>query len=134
MTSSYYLWKWADNDLPAQPDEVFSELLHGRLHSALQPFDARPVLNSLQTTESTRHALGEEWDWQIQPADTADRAHFIFLQCPAMFPHEGLRFGDTLRIFQAFLRGEPRPAQYSWRSIRQELEQANTTLMKGDIP
>jgi len=39
------------------------------------------------------------------------------------FRHEKLRFSDTLRIFQAFLRGEPRPARYHWRSIRQELEQ-----------
>jgi hypothetical protein len=28
-----------------------------------------------------------------------------------------LRFSDTLRIFEAFFRGEPRPAQYCWRTL-----------------
>lgn len=28
-----------------------------------------------------------------------------------------LTYRDTLRIFEAFLRREPRPAQYSWRNI-----------------
>lgn len=32
-----------------------------------------------------------------------------------------LTYADTLRIFQAFLRGEPRPAQYHWRRINLEL-------------
>jgi hypothetical protein len=269
LTSSYYLWKWADNQLPGPPGEVFSALLHGKMHPALQPFDARPVVRDLQATAATRHALDEEWDWQIQPSDAADCARFIFLQCPTIprhgafrdqfinlvypwslsgyaeqqgsliqcllpkqnsfefgeFPeedqfdiveddlpvllsrihqlqgdprailtnhrnhfvqcyahrdgfdvewrenrsltdftdydqwragyaqqrnterrprvirecrminsewravriqeyrHEKLRFSDALRIFQVFLRGEPRPAQYQWRSIRQELEQ-----------
>jgi hypothetical protein len=30
---------------------------------------------------------------------------------------ELLRYSDTLRIFEAFLRGETRPAQYRWRNI-----------------
>jgi len=30
---------------------------------------------------------------------------------------DSLRYADTLRIFQAFLRGELRPAQYAWRNI-----------------
>jgi hypothetical protein len=270
MTSSYYLWKWADNDLPGNPSEVFSELLRGSMHPAVHPFDARTLLHDLQATAAMRHALGEEWDWQIQPSDAPEFARFIFLQCPAIpkygafrelfinlvyphglsgyaeqhgraiecllpklnsfefggrpeaelfdiveddlpallgqlrpeqfapfviltnrinhyvgcyvlsngfevewrenrsltdftdydqwragyaqhrnakrhlrvvceqrvinsalrdvriqeFPHERLRFSDALRIFQAFLRGEPRPAQYHWRSLRQEFEQA----------
>jgi hypothetical protein len=28
-----------------------------------------------------------------------------------------LRFADVLRIFEAFLLGEPRPAKYEWRNI-----------------
>ena len=81
-SNAYYLWKWADNDLPGQPNEVFSELLRGKMHPAVQPFDARPMLQELQETAATRHALGEEWNWQVQPADSPDRAHFIFLRCP----------------------------------------------------
>jgi hypothetical protein len=30
---------------------------------------------------------------------------------------ELLRYSDTLRIFKAFLRGEPRPTQYRWENI-----------------
>ena len=40
MISSYYLWKWADNDLPGKPNEVFSALIKGALHPALQTFNA----------------------------------------------------------------------------------------------
>ena len=268
--STYYLWKWADNDLSGQPNEVFSKLLHGKMHPALQAFDARPILRNLRVMATKRRALGEEWDWQIQPTTTPDRANFIFLQCPVIpkygrfrerfinlvypqglsgyaeeygsiiecllpklnsfafgdnpeaelfdigeddlpvllgrlnsvefdpfvvltnranhfvqchpdsdgftvewrenrsltdftdydqwragsaqrrntergtrfvyesrvlnskvvdvsiqaFQHERLRFGDILRIFQAFLRGESKPSRYRWRSIRQEFEQA----------
>ncbi|MDD5679607.1 MAG: hypothetical protein PHW60_16680 [Kiritimatiellae bacterium] len=268
--SSYYLWKWADNDLAGRPGEVFSELICGRMHPALEPFDARPLLNELEAIALRRQALGEEWDWQVYRGDSPDRASFVFLRCPAIpkygafrkqfvdlvyphrlsgfseehgsimkcmlpklnsfefgedpdgelfdiatediplllgrlhheqtnpyvvltnrmnhfvqciahrngfcvewrenhsftdftdydhwragciqarnsrrgsrtvlesrcidselqavkieeFRHERLRFGDALRIFQAFLRGEPRPVQYHWRSIRADLEQA----------
>jgi hypothetical protein len=269
-TSSYYLWKWADNDLPGPPNEVFSELLRGSMHPAIQPFDGRPILRDFRATAEKRHALGEDWDWQIQPNDDAAHTKFIVIQCPAIplygalrqvfsklvytqdlsgydeqrgnliwcllpklnsiafgenldeelcdigaddlsvllgrlspkqdypwarlvnrasnwaecyahhngfaiewlenhsltddtdhdhwragygnhqtdkhriqsvceqrvinselctvaiqeFPHEKLRFGDVLRIFQAFLRGEPKPSRYHWRSLRQEFEQA----------
>lgn len=58
MIASYYFWKWADNDLPGRPVEVFADLI-------------------------------------IDP--------------------DFITYADTLRIFQAFLRGEPRPAQYHWR-------------------
>lgn len=81
-TSSYYLWKWADNDLPGPPNEVFSELLHGCLHPALQPFDARQMIQDLRSIAAQRHDLGEEWEWQIMPATTPGRAHSIFVQCP----------------------------------------------------
>jgi hypothetical protein len=84
---TYYLWKWADNNLPGAPNEVFSELLHGRLHPALQPFDARPMLRDLEATAATRQAYGEDWQWQVLPGNAPERAHFIFLQCPKLAAH-----------------------------------------------
>lgn len=57
MSASYYFWKWADNDLPGRPGDVHAALLRGELHPALQPFDARPLLEELGA------AAGE------QPAD-----------------------------------------------------------------
>ena len=82
QASTYYLWKWASNDLPGQPNEVFSELLRGHKHPALQTFDARPILQNLQSTAVIRHILGEEWEWQIMPAATPGHAHSIFIKCP----------------------------------------------------
>lgn len=93
-STTYYLWKWADNNLPGQPDTVFSELLRGRMHPAVQPFDASPMLQDLQTTAATHHSLGEEWEWQVQPADSLRHAHFIFLRCP-----EIPRYGQLRREF-----------------------------------
>ena len=83
-TASYYLWKWADNDLSGPPKEVFADLLRGKMHPALQPFDSRPLLRDLQALVAERHALGEEWEWQIMPAATPGHAHSIFLQCPTI--------------------------------------------------
>jgi hypothetical protein len=76
-----------------------------------------------------------------KPADAARRTRVI-RECRMIdsewravriqeFPHERLRYSDVLRIFQAFLRGEPRPAQYHWRGIRQELEQAKQHRRKA---
>jgi hypothetical protein len=82
MTSSYYLWKWADNDLPGRPTEVFAELMRGKLHPALQKFDAQPVLARLEELSATRRGLGEEWDWQVHPSDKPTNARFVFLTAP----------------------------------------------------
>ena len=84
QASTYYLWKWANNALPGQPNEVFSELLRGRIHPALQPFDARPILQQLQATAEKRRILEEEWEWQIMPAAIPGHAHSIFLKCPTV--------------------------------------------------
>ena len=96
-TASYYLWKWADNDLSGPPNEVFANLLRGKLHPALQPFDARSMIQDLQSIVAERHAVGEEWEWQIMPAATPGRAHSIFLQCP-IIP----KFGGYCKQFAGF--------------------------------
>ena len=85
MTSaSYYLWKWADNDLSGPPAEVFADLLRGRLHPALQPFDARPVLHDLQALAGPHRPLDVEWDWKVLPGNQPSQAHALFLQCPVI--------------------------------------------------
>ena len=80
--NTYYLWKWADNNLPGKPNEVFSELLRGRMHPAVQPFDAQPILKDLRVTAKDRHGLGEEWVWKVEPSKDVTHAKFIFLKCP----------------------------------------------------
>ena len=83
-SATYYLWKWADNDLPGPPNEVFSQLLHGRMHPAIQAFDAAPVVRQLERIAAQGRSTGEEWDWQIHQAPTGRKAAFIFLTCPAV--------------------------------------------------
>ena len=98
MTASYYLWKWADNDLPGQPNEVFSELLHGRMHPAIQSFDPTPVVRRLERMATRGRPKGEEWDWQIHQATNGQQASFIFLTCPTIGRYGGMRrrFCDSL--------------------------------------
>jgi len=79
MNASYYLWKWADNDLPGKPDEVFASLLRGSLHPALQSFDAQRLLDRLAAFAGERCRRGEEWTWQVYPTGDTRSAHFVFL-------------------------------------------------------
>jgi len=94
MTASYYLWKWADNDLPGPPNEVFSQLLHGRMHPAIQAFDPVPVVRQLKQIAAQGRSAGEEWDWQIHRGPTGKQASFIFLTCPPV-----QRFGQMRQRF-----------------------------------
>ena len=80
--NAYYLWKWADNNLPGKPNEVFSMLIKGELHPALQSFNAQPLLRRLQEFAASRRQQDEEWDWQVQPSDNPTNARFIFLTGP----------------------------------------------------
>ena len=82
MTSSYYLWKWAENDLPGKPNEVFSSLIKGQMHPALQTFNAKPLLNRLGKFAAARRKLDEEWNWQVHPNDDSTAARFVFLTGP----------------------------------------------------
>jgi len=96
--SSYYLWKWADNNLPGPPDEVFSELLHGRMHPAIQAFDPASVIRRLEQVSAQGRLAGEEWDWQIQPSSSGRQVSFIFLTCPTVERYGRMRrrFCDSL--------------------------------------
>ena len=82
MISSYYLWKWADNDLPGKPNEVFSTLIKGELPPALQTFDAQPLLRRLESFAAARRELSEEWNWQVHPNRKPMAARFVFLTGP----------------------------------------------------
>lgn len=82
MISSYYFWKWADNDLPGKPNQVFSALLRGELHPALQTFDAQPLESRLESFAAKRRNRGEEWNWQVHPSDNPTRTRFVFLAGP----------------------------------------------------
>jgi hypothetical protein len=84
MIGSYYLWKWADNDLPGKPNEVFAALLRGEMHPALQTFDARPLLRRLRAFAASRLKQREEWYWEVNPSDQPACARFVFLAGPQL--------------------------------------------------
>lgn len=54
MIGEYYFWKWADNDLPGKPCDVYAALLRGEMHSALQRFDSTPLLKLLSKVAAKR--------------------------------------------------------------------------------
>jgi hypothetical protein len=79
---SYFFWKWADNDLSGQPHEVHADLLHGKLHPALQRFDARPLLRTLDKAARFGRSLNQEWTWEVHPKGEPGSANFVFVTCP----------------------------------------------------
>ncbi len=80
-TSSYYLWKWADNDLPGQPNEVVADLVCGEMHPSLQVFDPEPVTSELQRTLQEGLLSNEEWTWQVCLAGSNNQARFVHASC-----------------------------------------------------
>jgi hypothetical protein len=84
MLRSYYFWKWADNDLPGKPPEVWAALLRGELHPALQLFDARPLLQALEDATTEARTAGEEWEWEVHPPASPAKARFVFVTCPQL--------------------------------------------------
>ena len=81
MISSYYLWKWADNDLPGKPNEVFAMLMRGDMHPALKTFAPAPVERQLEKAANFGRKSGEEWDWQVCPSGNGKTARFIHVRC-----------------------------------------------------
>lgn len=84
MTGSYYFWKWADNDLPGRPGEVHAALVRGQLHPALQIFDARLLLETLESAAARGREHAEEWNWELSPGDAPIAAQFVFVTCPCL--------------------------------------------------
>ena len=90
MIANFYFWKWADNDLPGRPVEVFAALMRGELHPALQPFDARPLLDKLETIAAT-DVDPPQWEWNVAPKDRPGNAHHVFLSCPRQIEHKDVK-------------------------------------------
>lgn len=105
MIGSYYFWKWADNDLPGRPREVYAALLRGEMHPALQTFDARPLLKKLERAAAQGRKRGEEWDWKITPGGEAKQARFVFVTCPELDYPDDVRWRMCKRFFALDLSG-----------------------------
>jgi hypothetical protein len=81
-TTSYYFWKWADNDFYGYPDQVYAMLLRGEMPKAIQTFDARPLLEKLAVAAERGRPSGEEWEWQVYPPDRPSEARFVYATGP----------------------------------------------------
>ena len=82
MITSYYIWNWADNDLPGKPNEVFAELMAGRMPHSLQPFNASAILRRIERLALRDRSRGKEWDWQVQPDKATGKARFVYVAGP----------------------------------------------------
>lgn len=77
--SSYYFWKWADNDLRCHPREAHAALLSGWMHPALQLFDARPLLKKLEALAGRKRWRGEQWFWEVADEGSLTQTRFVFV-------------------------------------------------------
>lgn len=81
MPTEYYIWKWADNNLPGQPAEVVEQLCAGDLPPSLQQFLVRKVYPRLvKVLDQCRSELSEIF---VDPQVTeAGAARFIRFRHP----------------------------------------------------
>ena len=81
MPTEYYIWKWADNDLPGKPTEVVDGLCAGDLPPALEQFLVRKVHPRLaKVLNQCRSELSEIF---VDPLMTAaGAARFIRFRHP----------------------------------------------------
>ena len=82
MSATYYIWKWADNDLPGQPADIVAQLCAGKTPAALQPFNPKPILRRLAEVAAERRNGMSELLIEPQPQDNRQAA-FINLCDPA---------------------------------------------------
>ena len=98
-STAYCIWKWADNKLSGKPNEVFAELMAGRMPPSLQAFNAKPVLRRIERLAFQDRSRGQDWNWQVQKDDATGNARFVYVTGPtarfdviAPAPH----LGDTI--------------------------------------
>src|ERR1039457_647423 len=82
MPATYYIWKWADNDLPGKPTEIVAQLCSGEMPGALRPFGLKRVLGRLaEVADQGRNEMSE---LLIEAQEEqAGRTAFIHLADPA---------------------------------------------------
>ena len=83
MIANCFFWKWANNDLPGKPTDVCAALLRGELHPAVQPFDARPAIESLPFEDLSINR--EEYKWDVNKASHSNQAQFVHFTYPRPF-------------------------------------------------
>jgi hypothetical protein len=82
MAATYYIWKWADNDLPGRPSDIVARLCAGEMPGALQPFSPKQVFGRLAEVADQRRTEMSELLIEA-PGQAAGQASFIHLCDPA---------------------------------------------------
>ena len=60
MAGTYYIWNWADNDLPGRPSDIVAQLCAGEMPGALQPFSPKQILRRLaKVADERRNEMSE---------------------------------------------------------------------------
>jgi hypothetical protein len=86
MIANCFFWKWADNDLPGKPTDVCSALLRGELHPAIQPFDARPVIEAIEALPFENLLIERnEYKWDVITVSHSVQAQFVRFTYPRPF-------------------------------------------------
>jgi hypothetical protein len=82
MPATYYIWKWADNNLPGKPTEIVAQLCAGEMPEALQPFSPKNILGRLAEVADKRRNEMSELLIEVEKQPNGD-ASFIHLSDPA---------------------------------------------------
>jgi hypothetical protein len=86
MIANCFFWKWADNDLPGKPTDVCAALLRGELHPAVRPFDARPVIEAIESLPFEDLSIQrDEYKWDVNKASHSNQAQFVHFTYPRPF-------------------------------------------------
>jgi hypothetical protein len=81
MAATYYIWKWAKNDLPGHPTDIVAQLCAGKMPDAIQPFSLRQVLGRLADVADQRRNEMSELLIEAEARPTG-QASFIHLCDP----------------------------------------------------
>ena len=102
MIANCFFWKWAYNDLPGKPTDVCAALLRGELHPAVQPFDARPVIEAIEKLPFEDLSIQrDEYKWDVNKASHSNQAQFVRFRYPR--PFEAQKFTTCLPTISCLL-------------------------------
>lgn len=85
MMSTFYIWKWADNDLPGRPGRIVPALGAGNLPRAVQPFAQRRILRRLRGLATGRVRFASRLLIEAR-SDPQGQVRFIRIRCQSANP------------------------------------------------
>jgi hypothetical protein len=77
MEFEFYLWRWAENDLPGLPIDTYRALLAGVMPLQLEPFNAQAI--RLHLARMAEHWRGRRLELNVSECADNDRCRFIHI-------------------------------------------------------